>query len=443
MSLDRSTVLTVLTGLEIAVLLFFLARWYGRRWGWRTTFRRIGGYVTETGRDLARPVRQMRRFGRGVRQVGAVLADPRLHPVVRTALALAQEALAGTPDAWPYAARVQGEAVRIMVAGPDPVELPGPWRRIGADWSITRAELDALARAGRAPEPIGVPVAIGVDPDGVLLLDLARTPGVLRIDGDPRPATGLACAVAAQIAGGPAGTGIELLIADGVHPRFRAPALPDVLHTAEQMLGVDDPPAVVLVCGRIRPDEREWIAWLCEHHPTLRVIVAGPYPGTCWLLPVDESGHVVAGELELSTDAGPTERGVARAMRAWTAARGRPVLLAPPEPPTTPDRHDGSPFVDPDPDHPEPDHLDATDDDAVDLGAVDRHAVDVHAVDSVRSSGEPWDRADRGGATPMPAVTAPSAYFTGSDVEEPDLAEPEPFQPDRTGHSSRTHPVDR
>ncbi len=54
--LSRTTVLTVVTAIEIAVLLFFfVGRWYSRKYGWRKVFRRSWHYLRDTVTDLAGP----------------------------------------------------------------------------------------------------------------------------------------------------------------------------------------------------------------------------------------------------------------------------------------------------------------------------------------------------------------------------------------------------
>ena len=340
-----STVLTVLTALEVAVLLFFLARWYSRKWGWKNSFGRFRRYVRRTAVDLYRPVLQVYRFGAGVRLIGAQLSDPQLNGTLRTATGTIQRALIGSPDSWPFATLASASSIAVTVAGPAPTTLAGSWREHRGWWFTNRAALGSNpAFAGDiSPDPLHV--AIGVERDGLLLIDLNRVPGVLEIDGPHRAVFSLICALAAQLSAGLAGaapgTNLEILISDGVHPKFAAPGLRENLERLEHWAAAGFPSdtVITLICGPLEPADAARVAVLVEQLPTLRVITSGPYAGTRWRLPLSPAGWIQAPELGLVSDAAPLERGVARALRLRSSGAGVaasqprvPATLPPPEP---------------------------------------------------------------------------------------------------------------
>jgi hypothetical protein len=318
--LDQSTVVASVAAAEAAVLLFLLARWYSRKRLGRNSYSRLRRYIRVTVVDLYRPVLQVYRFGRAVRLTGEQLADPRLSGVLHKATDVIGQTLAGLPGSWSYAVLATPNWITATIPGPLPTVPVEPWPQPAGRWSVNRAGLTALAAfpsISRSP----CHVAIGVAPDGLLLIDLNRVPGVLEIRGLHRPVFSLICAIAAQLSAGLAGAAseadLEILITDGVHPRFTGPSLRELLQMLNQRLvpGLSSETTTVLVCGALEPSDADRIATLCAQIPTLRVITAGPYPGAGWKLPLSPAGRIVAPGLALLTDSAPLERGVARAIR--------------------------------------------------------------------------------------------------------------------------------
>jgi Mrp family chromosome partitioning ATPase len=192
----------------------------------------------------------------------------------------------------------------------------------------------APATAGR--------VAVGLTPGGLRTLELAEVEGVLEISGDPRWASSLLCAVAAQLGTGLSGMeDAEVLITAGVHPQFAGPSLPAVLTGLEQSIGTDPglpgpERLTVVVCGILDDDEVERISVLHQKVTHLRFVTIGPYPATRWRLPLNADGLIVAPELGLSADAGALEHGIARVLRRRSRHPARPVAAPAPAPAPAP-----------------------------------------------------------------------------------------------------------
>ncbi|GLY17666.1 hypothetical protein LWF15_09200 [Kineosporia rhizophila] len=331
-SLSRTTVLTVVLLVEVAVVLFFVARWYSRRWGWKSTFGRIRRYLRATFADLVRPAVQVYRFGRNVRLIAAQLNDPELGGVLRTGLGDANARLAGEPDTRPFAALVSRTTLTLALSGLRRVEPgQGPWRMRENRWEANRQAVTP-GPADLVDDVPAVPVVIGAENGTVTLLDLLRAPGVIEVTGPDRQVGSLICAVAAQLSARlvPAGSlEPDVVVASGLHPRFSGPQPLAVLRDldARARTGNYQHPLTVLFCGPLNDTEADLLTAVAPGLPMLRVMIAGPYAGRRWKLPLDETGRVVAPELGLFTDSAPVERGVARALkkRASGGIPDRPV----------------------------------------------------------------------------------------------------------------------
>jgi hypothetical protein len=349
--LNRQTLFGAVALLEILILLFFAARWYGRRYGWRSSTRRLRRFFRATVADLARPLLQLYRFSRDVRLIGAFLADPAVPDSVRAVEDQVSDTLQEHPDTWTYAAYLSRTAVEVALAGPAPGP-PGYAGLVDGRWvlplpALTAPPPDSAAgpwSTDSAPTSAGGHVALGMDGDRLLLLDLDRAPGVLTLSGDERTTFSLLCAVAAQVGTGMLDTdGVEVIVTAGVHARFRGPAVVNALAALAERVGskVPQPRLTVLVCGRIDDDQGGWMQDLCAALPALRIVTAGPYHGPRWDLPLTPDGRLVAPELGLHADTSGLERAVAQARRRRQdpGRAARPVVPAAtvrPEPPASP-----------------------------------------------------------------------------------------------------------
>jgi len=329
MNLNRATVLTIVAAVEVAVLLFFFARWYSRRWGWRTTAGRVRGYVRASLADLIRPARERYRFARAVRAVAHRLTDPELGANVLRGQTIAAERLALTPGAQTYAARLTRQSLQLAVAGPQPASVPPGWSDRDGWWAAPRGALAPDPTQPLLPPPAGY-VVIGADPAGVTFLDLDQAPGVVEVTGPPRAVYSLLCAIAAQFSDVlPRGADTEVIVTDGVHPLFHGPTLSAALNrlTTRTTLSTE-PRRTVLICGRLSAGDAARVITLTSGLPSLRVLTAGPYSGRRWRLPVTEDGRIEAHELGVRTDSAPVAKGVARALRRLNA-RGRGHRIEP------------------------------------------------------------------------------------------------------------------
>ncbi|GLY28859.1 hypothetical protein [Kineosporia sp. NBRC 101731] len=334
--LDRGTVIAVVTVVEFVVLLFFAARSFSRRWGWRRVFGRAGGYVRSVFADLAQPFRQIHRFRRGVRRISGEMSGPDTARMLRTAIG---GDVTADPDCRPYAVEMNSSKLRLAMTGFTRPEPAAPWRAQDGRWVAARRDLADLP----SPQPVCL-VAIGVESDTITLLDLLAAPGVVEVSGPDRPVAALISAIAAQLYSGLAvAEDVEVIVASGLHPRFPGPSLASVLRDRLERAPAPDAPQrlTVLLGGRPDRDARELLAAAGTRLPHLRVVVAGPYAGRRWRLPVSASGRIDAPELGLFTDSSPLEHGVARIIR-----RRRSPL---------------TPFTPPDGPAPEPPQRDGTD----------------------------------------------------------------------------------
>jgi hypothetical protein len=316
-SLTRTTVLTVVAGLEVAVILFFVARWYSRRWGFRSTLGRIRRYVRDTFLDLAAPAVRAYRFSRNVRQIAVQLTDPELDGVLRTVTGSSTARLAGEPDCWPYAVLLSRTAVTVALTGWRRVEAQTPWHNRDGWWITQRQNVTSGLAAEMNDVPVGH-VVVGAENGTVTLLDLLRAPGVIEVTGPDRPVGSLICAVAAQLSSGlVAFEPMDVIVASGLHPRYAGPKPLTVLQNLDvrSRVATYDHPITMLFCGPLSPAEADLLTALMPRLPNLRVMMAGPYAGRRWRLSLTETGRVEAPELGLSTDSSAVERGVARSLK--------------------------------------------------------------------------------------------------------------------------------
>ncbi|MEX5637209.1 hypothetical protein [Parafrankia sp. FMc2] len=380
---DRTTILIALSALVALVLVAVFARWFSRTRGWRRTFARhrrqfLGGF-----RDLAALAAARHRFRRDVRDIAALLADRTLASdtaAALTAVGAARTAAGGEatpttgPDAitvpgmpaiaagtavWPFQATVRTGSVRVHLAGRglDPAARIRTSPRPGAPRPATA---EPIGDPARWP----CPVAVGLLPGtrgALVLLDLAALPPIGTVEGPPDAARRLVATIAAQVAArltvdtaamrpaadaGGAG-GPRLVVVDAILPGFGGLPLGQALDHLDHLdLPAAGPESLtLLVCPAPGPRGLARLAEVVERRPDLRVLLVGPHPGPRWRLVLDPLGRLSAPELGLHADAGPLERGVARALQRPRRARrngARPAVATPvpgppvPQPPAQP-----------------------------------------------------------------------------------------------------------
>jgi len=322
-SLNTTTILMAVTIAEFLVVLFFAARWYSRRWGWRSTFGRVTHYFRAVLSDLAEPVIKIYRFGRDVRVLAAQLSSPELGETLRWATDDSRDSLRTDPQARCFAVQVSTRQVAVAVAAPTRPPTPPGWTEQEGWWWASRRRTPAPPRSRQDAY-----VAVGINEETAVLLDLDQAPGVVEILGPPRVVSSLICGIAAQFAGRLSGDDrTEVIIAAGVHPKVRGQELTSILTAlARRPVGADGS-RTVLLCGRLEPAQAAALRVLTATDPTIRVFTAGPYPGRRWKLPITDAGHLVAPPLRLFADVTPLERAVARALRL-RARRHQPADTA-------------------------------------------------------------------------------------------------------------------
>lgn len=320
----RTLILTVLTVVEIVVLLVLLARWYGRRWGWRGSTRRLRHFLLDTFTDLLQPLLVLIRFQQSARILQTHLSDPQLTELLNAATDLATACAGDSPDARTYAAIVTSSEVAVAVADSAPLAVKAPWQHQDGWWWTSRNAVPPSREATATPTPRYV--AVGATLGGAVLIDLVRAPGVLTISGDDRAASSLLCAIAAQLSAGrtvaldrPDGLEREeVLITDGVHRAFDGPPLQHILTGLEHRpaSGRTSDHLTVVVCGR--PPSNQWqrMVDLVTDRPFLRIVALEPYAGPRWRLEVSALGEVSAPHLGIEAYSAPLERAVARTLRS-------------------------------------------------------------------------------------------------------------------------------
>ncbi|MFV2084162.1 hypothetical protein [Micromonospora sp. LOL_021] len=310
---NRQTLLTVLTVLELFILLMVLLRWFDRRYGVRGTGRRIRRGIAGAARDLAAPIVGFVRLRRGMRVVARSFAGSGPVPVARALIETSRSTLANWNDFWPYLVLLgHGElSVRIAGAGADvpPPAAESPWQVIAPrHWRARSAP-----PPGSAPATGGaLPIAVGVKDRTMVLLDFARCPGILSVHGAPTPAERLVSALVVQLAALTGGHGVHRLIV-AAEPGYGSGAvgidrmpLSEALAALTTRLTPDG--RTVLVCRRPDPQTAAQLAGLAADDPGLLVLVAGYLPGSRWRLRADLAGRVTAPELLLDVDSTPLVR---------------------------------------------------------------------------------------------------------------------------------------
>jgi hypothetical protein len=312
LSTHRQGLLIVLSVLELLILMAVLLRWYNRKYGLRRAAARIRRACAEAGRDLIAPILAAIRFRQGVRLVATRLAeaDP---ATVHDTLASTRAALAERPESWPYLMMLGSRDLTVGIAGPDPAPIPdpdtSPWR-VSAERRWSTAIRPAPFAPVEADEATPVPVAVGVTNDELVLLDLARSPGIISVHGATGPADRLVRAMAVQLTAvlfGP----VETIVQDAILKSAGSKPLSEALaELARRPAGAQ--PRTVLVCSQPEESDVARLTDLAERDPGLLVVVAGYVPGSRWRLRVTSAGRVVAPELGVDADSAPLWRGLER-----------------------------------------------------------------------------------------------------------------------------------
>ncbi|MFV2021915.1 hypothetical protein [Micromonospora sp. LOL_023] len=310
---NRQTLLTVLTALELLILLVVVLRWFDRRYGLRGTGRRLRHGVVGAARDLATPIVGFIRLRRGMRVVAECFAGPGPVPAARAGIVSARSALADREDFWPYLVLLGRAELSVRLAGAatdaPPPAAESPWQVTGPRHWRARNPLPPVPWPG-TDDPL--PIAVGVQTRRMVLLDLARCPGVVSVHGAPTPVQRLVSALVVQLAALTGGHGVHRLIvaaepgyglgADGAE---RMP-LSEALTALATRLAPNG--RTVLVCQRPDPQTTARLARLVADDSGLLVLVAGYLPGSRWRLRVDLAGRVTAPELLLDVDSAPLAR---------------------------------------------------------------------------------------------------------------------------------------
>lgn len=326
---NRPTLLTVLTVLELLILLVVLLRWFDRRYGLRGTGRRIRRGIVGSARELAAPIVDFVRLRRGMRVVAARFAGSGPVPVARAWIGSARSALAERNDFWPYLVLLgRGElSVRIAGAGADvpPPAAESPWLVTEPRHWRARGQLPPGAPTAND----SLPIAVGVQDQTMVLLDLACCPGIVSVHGAPMPAQRLVSALGLQLAALTGGHGVDRLIVaaetgsgSGAFDVDRMP-LSKALTTLATRVAPNG--RTVLVCRRPDPQMAAQLANLAAEDPGLLVLVAGYLPGSRWRLHVDLAGRVTAPELLLDVDSAPLVRCLLHRRRGATPAPPAPA----------------------------------------------------------------------------------------------------------------------
>ncbi|WP_433528456.1 hypothetical protein ACQPYA_19100 [Micromonospora sp. CA-263727] len=359
---QRQTLLTVLTVLELLILLAVLLRWFDRRYGLRSTGRRILRGVAEVAWTLVAPLVGFLRLRRGMRVVAERFADPGPVPAARAGIVSARLASGGRDDVWPYLVLLDSAETGVRLAGPGAHALrpaaESPWRvTVPGSWRARRA----LAPVSGLSLDTPLPVAVGVRVRELVLLDLRRCPGIVSVHGAPTPADRLVSAMVVQLAALVGGHGVDRLIVAvepgedelGTTGTDRMPlsaALTTIAARPAASVG-----CAVLVCRR--PDGRTaaQLAALVSGCPGVLVLVAGYLPGSRWRLRVDTAGRVVAPDLALDAESTPLVRALRRVRRPASPAAAAPAWAAEGPPRSEPvEAASSAPAEDPAPDSTEP-----------------------------------------------------------------------------------------
>ncbi|MFE9611758.1 hypothetical protein [Streptomyces sp. NPDC006012] len=352
LSWNSGTSVLIVALAELLLLVWLLLRRLARRQGgYRRAWRRFRRQVRLTRRAFSEPVREFLRFRADIRRLTRLLVSQSTRDLAHHALdgvdgavhPTAAEAFGFAVTVRPATRRNAGE-VAVRLAGRD-VPPPGqPWRTDGDPLVRYASAVDAAGTGAPDADGTGQPpalprvlVPLGLNADGVVLLDLLRGPRILNTYGEQRATRAFVKAVAAylDLPGGAA----EVLVTRGVQPGFDGPDLNSLLDS----LAVPDPARtrpVVVVCAA--PDD-EQTARLSELAAAglLCAVVVGPMSAHRWEIRVDSRGRTETPGLGIKTDAGPLGPAVARTARKSGARRrrgGRPAAgPTGPWPPNGPD----------------------------------------------------------------------------------------------------------
>lgn len=204
------------------------------------------------------------------------------------------------------------------MAGAGPARLAGLRRTPDGWWATTREDL--ITRPDDAPEGADRDlttghVAIGCDRGRVTYLDLLEAPGAVEVTGPDRAVRSLVWAVAGQLVQrAHRSHDLDVIVAGGLRPGFAGPSVTSALRTISES-PYQEHRFVVLVCGPLSPPEADLLTRELPGLPDLRVVVAGPYAGRRWSLPVSATGRIDAPTLRIHTDSAPVERAVTLAVR--------------------------------------------------------------------------------------------------------------------------------
>jgi hypothetical protein len=322
----RQPLLAILAAVELLIILIVLLRWFNRRYGLRRQSRRLGRFLAAVARDAVAPIRRALRFRRGVQLIAGRYAGSDPVADAREALEAARVVLGDRDSAWPYLVLAGTDRFVVGLAGhgrlPEPDPQLTPWRVEGRRWIADRP---LPARADTSiTHPGPLPVAVGISGDDLVLLDLARSPGIVSVHGAPGPMDRLVTAMANQLGEALRTGSIDRLLVHKADGRGLTEALEELRQ---------QPPGggrTVLVCDR--PEERAaaLISKLCARDPGLLVLVAGYLPGSRWRLRVNVSGWVISPELGIEADSAPLGQGLELG-RAWRDAPPKPAAQSVPD----------------------------------------------------------------------------------------------------------------
>ncbi|WP_326550853.1 hypothetical protein [Micromonospora sp. NBC_01813] len=327
---NRQTLLTVLTALELLILLVVLLRWFDRRYGLRGTGRRIRRGIVGAARDLAAPIVGFIRLRRGMRVVAERFAGSGPVPAARAGIVSARSALAERDDFWPYLVLLGRAELSVRIAGAG-TDAPPP--AVGSPWQVTEPRhWSARDPLPPVPWPVAddpLPIAVGVQTRTMVLLDFARCPGIVSVHGAPTPVQRLVSALVVQLAAMTGGHGVHRLII-ATEPGYGLGAVgAERMPLSEALTALATRLAphgrTVLVCRRPDPQTTARLAGLVADDPGLLVLVAGYLPGSRWRLRVDLAGRVTAPELLLDVDSAPLARCLRPSRRAAPTAPTAPA----------------------------------------------------------------------------------------------------------------------
>lgn len=313
-----------LAAVELLIILIVLLRWFNRKYGLRRQFRRLGRFLAAVVRDVVAPIRRVLRFRRGVQLIAGRYAGSDPVADAREALEAARGTLGDRSDCWPYLVHSGADRIIVGLAGhgrlPEPDPQLTPWRVEGRRWV---AERPLPARADATPaHPGPLPVTVGISGEDLVLLDLARSPGIVSVHGAPGPMDRLVTAMAAQLGEAMRAGLIDRLLVHKADGRGLTEALEELRQ---------QPPGggrTVLVCDRPKERAAALISKLCARDPGLLVLVAGYLPGSRWRLRVNVSGWVISPELGIEADSAPLGQGLelGRTWRDAPPAQSKPDI---------------------------------------------------------------------------------------------------------------------